>query len=56
MLICQLTDLHVCAPGSPCNRVSETNMFTARAFRLATAQANRYAKGEPLLNIVTGEY
>jgi Icc protein len=33
MLICQLTDLHVCAVGMPSNRVSDTNMFTARAFR-----------------------
>ena len=33
MLICQLTDLHVCAVGTSCNRVSETNMFAARAFR-----------------------
>ena len=27
MLICQLTDLHVCAVGVSCNRVSDTNMF-----------------------------
>jgi 3',5'-cyclic-AMP phosphodiesterase len=33
MLICQLTDLHVRPVGMPCNRVSETNMFTERAFR-----------------------
>jgi len=33
MLICQLTDLHVCAVGTSANRVSETNMFAARAFR-----------------------
>jgi 3',5'-cyclic-AMP phosphodiesterase len=33
MLICQLTDLHVCAVGQPANRLSETNMFAARAFR-----------------------
>jgi phosphoglycerate dehydrogenase-like enzyme len=35
---------------------SDSAKFTRRAFQLATAQANRYAKGEPLLNIVTGEY
>jgi Icc protein len=34
MLICQLTDLHVRPKGVPCNRVSETNMFTERAFRV----------------------
>jgi Icc protein len=33
MLICQLSDLHVCAAGMSCNRVSETNTFAARAFR-----------------------
>jgi Icc protein len=33
MLICQLTDLHVRPVGKPSNRVSETNMFTERAFR-----------------------
>ena len=33
MLICQLTDLHVRPVGKPANRVSETNMFTERAFR-----------------------
>jgi Icc protein len=37
MLICQLTDLHVCAVGSASNRVSETNMFAARAFRTVAA-------------------
>src|ERR1051325_5290155 len=37
MLICQLTDLHVRPVGLPANRVAETNMFTARAFR-AVAQ------------------
>ncbi len=37
MLICQLTDLHVCAVGRSCNRVSETNMFAARAFRTVAA-------------------
>jgi Icc protein len=37
MLICQLTDLHVCAVGMPSNRVSETNMLTTRAFRAVAA-------------------
>src|SRR5258708_19125579 len=37
MLICQLTDLHVCAVGMSCNRVSETNTLTARAFRAVCA-------------------
>jgi hypothetical protein len=27
-----------------------------RAFKLASEQAERYARGEPLLNIVSGEY
>jgi phosphoglycerate dehydrogenase-like enzyme len=35
---------------------SDSAKFVQRAFQLATAQANRYANGEPLLNIVTGEY
>jgi 3',5'-cyclic-AMP phosphodiesterase len=33
MLICQLTDLHIRPVGKPANRVSETNLFTERAFR-----------------------
>jgi 3',5'-cyclic AMP phosphodiesterase CpdA len=33
MLICQLTDLHVRPVGKPANRVSETSLFTERAFR-----------------------
>ncbi len=37
MLICQLTDLHVRAPGIPASRVSETNMLTDRAFRRVAA-------------------
>lgn len=37
MLICQLTDLHVCAVGVASNRVSETNMFATRAFRKVAA-------------------
>ena len=37
MLICQLTDLHVRAPGAVVARVSETNMLTERAFRRVAA-------------------
>ena len=50
MLICQLTDLHVCAPGSPSNRVSETNMFTARAFRTVAAMTQA-----PDVVLITGD-
>jgi Icc protein len=41
MLICQVTDLHVCRAGKAANRVSETNMFLERAFRAVTAFAPR---------------
>jgi 3',5'-cyclic AMP phosphodiesterase CpdA len=34
VLICQLTDLHVCPPGMAANRVSETNMMVERALRV----------------------
>jgi Icc protein len=37
MLICQLTDLHVCDVGEACNRVSETNVLASRAFRAVMA-------------------
>lgn len=50
MLICQLTDLHVCAVGAACNRVSETNMFAARAFRAVTAMQPR-----PDVVLITGD-
>ena len=30
--------------------------FMKRAFKLASEQAERYARGEPLLNVVSGEY
>lgn len=30
--------------------------FMKRAFKLASEQAERYARGQPLLNVVTGEY
>jgi len=39
VLICQLTDLHVCARGQTANRVSETNMFATRAFRAVAGAA-----------------
>ena len=35
---------------------SSTPMFIVRAMELAAAQAGRYLRGEPLLNIVTGDY
>ena len=38
MLICQLTDLHVRPVGKTADRVSETNMFTERAFAAFPAQ------------------
>lgn len=50
MLICQLTDLHVCAKGEAANRVSETNMFAARAFRRVAAMNPR-----PDAVILTGD-
>src|ERR1700722_16054365 len=50
MLICQLTDLHVCAVGVSCNRVSETNMFAARAFRTVAAM-----KPMPDVVVITGD-
>lgn len=50
MLICQLTDLHVRPAGLASNRVSETNMFTARAFRAVAAFTPR-----PDLVLITGD-
>ncbi len=35
---------------------SDSAEFIKRAFQLASDQVTRFAKGEPLLNIVTGEY
>jgi 3',5'-cyclic-AMP phosphodiesterase len=50
MLICQLTDLHVCAVGVSCNRVSDTNMFAVRAFRTVAAM-----KPAPDVVVITGD-
>ncbi len=50
MLICQLTDLHVRPVGKSANRVSETNMFTERAFR-----AVRRLDPQPDIVIITGD-
>jgi 3',5'-cyclic-AMP phosphodiesterase len=50
MLICQLTDLHVRPAGKPANRLSETNMFTERAFR-AVARLNP----SPDVVVITGD-
>jgi 3',5'-cyclic-AMP phosphodiesterase len=50
MLICQLTDLHVRPVGQPANRVSETNMFTERAFRAVARLTPR-----PDLVVITGD-
>ena len=50
MLIAQLTDLHVCAVGQSCNRVSETNMFAVRAFRSVAAM-----KPAPDVVLITGD-
>jgi len=35
---------------------TDTPRFTARAFAFAGEQAQRFARGEPLLNVITGEY
>ena len=50
MLICQLTDLHVCARGASSNRVSETNMLTTRAFRTVAAM-----RPAPDVVLITGD-
>ena len=50
MLICQLTDLHVRPVGKPANRVSETNLFTERAFLAVTRLRPR-----PDLVVITGD-
>jgi len=34
----------------------ESEQFAHRAFELVRAQIQRFVRGEPLLNIVTGEY
>jgi 3',5'-cyclic AMP phosphodiesterase CpdA len=50
MLICQLTDLHVRPVGKPANRVSETNLFTERAFRAVSRLTPR-----PDVVVITGD-
>lgn len=50
MLICQLTDLHVRPVGMPANRVSDTNMFTERAFRAVARLSPR-----PDIVVITGD-
>jgi Icc protein len=50
MLICHLTDLHVCAAGAPSNRVCESNVFATRAFRSVAAMNPR-----PDAVIITGD-
>jgi Icc protein len=50
MLICQLTDLHVCGAGLSSNRVSETNMLTGRAFRAVAA-----LRPAPDVVVITGD-
>jgi 3',5'-cyclic-AMP phosphodiesterase len=50
MLICQLTDLHVRPVGMPANRISETNMFTERAFRAVARLTPR-----PDVVVITGD-
>jgi 3',5'-cyclic-AMP phosphodiesterase len=50
MLICQMTDLHVRPPGKAANRVSETNVFTERAFRAVAA-----FKPRPDVVVLTGD-
>lgn len=50
MLICQLTDLHVCGVGLLSNRVSETNMLTTRAFRAVAGM-----KPAPDVVVITGD-
>lgn len=34
----------------------DSSKFMTRAFKLVSEQVKRYARGEPLLNVVTGEY
>jgi 3',5'-cyclic AMP phosphodiesterase CpdA len=50
VLICQLTDLHVCPPGMAANRVSETNMMVERALRVVAAHTPR-----PDAVLITGD-
>jgi len=50
MLICQMTDLHMCLPGQVANRVAETNMLVERAFRTVAAFTPR-----PDIVVITGD-
>ena len=50
MLICQLTDPHVRPRGRASSRVSETNMFTERAFRTVAA-----FRPQPDVVVITGD-
>ncbi len=50
MLICQLTDPHVCAAGATSNRVSETNMLTERALRTVAGM-----RPAPDVVLITGD-
>jgi phosphoglycerate dehydrogenase-like enzyme len=34
----------------------DSDKFMGRIFKLASEQVDRFARGEPLLNVVTGEY
>lgn len=50
LLICQLTDFHVCPIGRASNRMAETNMLTERALRAVAAFVPR-----PDVLLITGD-
>ena len=50
MLICQLTDLHVCAKNQVVNGISQTNLLTERACRVAQSFTPR-----PDAMLITGD-
>ncbi len=50
MLICQLSDMHLCREGEAAYRVVETNMLTERAFRAVTA-----LRPHPDILLLTGD-